>query len=100
MPNAKRKPDRRINRTATDLSRPLVVDNLDEEMATYRDRRHALLKEHEGKFVLIKGSNVLGVFSDRSAALREGYSRLGIVPFLVRQVAASDPVVYLPNVVP
>jgi hypothetical protein len=32
--------------------------------------------------------------------LKEGYRRFGIVPFLVRQIAASEPVVYLPNVVP
>ena len=50
--------------------------------------------------VLIKGSDVGGVFRDRSEALREGYQRLGVVPFLVRQIVASEPVVYLPNVVP
>jgi hypothetical protein len=73
---------------------------LAEERATYRDHRSELVREHEGQFVLIKGHNVVGVFSDRSAALREGYRRFGVVPFLVRQVAASEPVVYLPNVVP
>jgi hypothetical protein len=73
---------------------------LAEERATYRDRLPELMREHEGQFVLIKGQNVVGVFCDRSAALREGYRRFGIVPFLVRQVTASEPVVYLPNVVP
>jgi hypothetical protein len=73
---------------------------LAEERASYRDRLPELVRKHEGRFVLIKGQNVIGVFSDRSTALQEGYSRFGVVPFLVRQVAASEPVVYLPNVVP
>ena len=46
------------------------------------------------------GWNSDRTFFDRSAALREGYRRFGIVPLLVRQIVASDPVVYLPNVVP
>jgi len=50
---------------------------------------------------LIKGAEILGTFPDRSSALREGYSRFGVVaPFLVRQIADPEPVVYLPNVVP
>jgi hypothetical protein len=77
-----------------------ALAELAEERATYRDRLPELVREHEGRFVLIKGQNLVGVFSDRSAALQEGYRRFGIVPFLVRQVAASEPVVYLPNVVP
>ena len=44
--------------------------------------------------------DVGAVFRDRSEALREGYRRFGVVPFLVRQIAASEPVVYLPNVAP
>jgi hypothetical protein len=47
-----------------------------------------------------KGADILGTFPDRSAALREGYRRLGIVPFLVRQIADPEPVVDLANVVP
>ncbi len=73
---------------------------LAEEMAAYHDRLPALLREHEGEFVLIKGTDVIGVFHDRSQALREGYRRFGVIPFLVRQITASEPVVYLPNVVP
>ena len=73
---------------------------LAQEMATYRDHLPELLRRQEGQYVLIKGSDVGGVFRDRSEALREGYQRFGVVPFLVRQIVASEPVVYLPNVVP
>jgi hypothetical protein len=73
---------------------------LAQEIATYRNRLPELLLRQEGQYVLIKGSDVAGVFRDRSEALREGYQRFGVVPFLVRQIVASEPVVYLPNVVP
>ncbi|WP_422931851.1 hypothetical protein [Singulisphaera sp. PoT] len=77
-----------------------ALASLADEMAAYRVHQAELAGEHEGEFVLIKARDVIGVFGDRSAALREGYRRFGVVPFLVRQIAAKDPVVYLPNVTP
>ena len=115
MPKAKGYRQTETKPLAVDPGRPLALDALlgeqkgeaedalaalAEERATFIDRLPELVKRHEGQFVLIKGQNVVGVFSDRSAALQEGYRRFGIVPFLVRQVAASEPVVYLPKVVP
>ena len=82
----------------TELDDSLAV--LAEEMAAYLDQLPNLLREHEGRYVLIRGTEVIGVFADRSQALREGYQRFGVVPFLVRQITASQPVVSLPNVVP
>jgi hypothetical protein len=73
---------------------------LAEEMATYRDHLPGLLQGQQGQYGLIKGTDVVGVFHDRSEALREGYQRFGVVPFLVRRIVACEPVVYLPNVVP
>ncbi len=77
---------------------PLVA--LAQEIATYFDYLPQLMRERPGQFVLIKGAEVLGTFPDRSVALRAGYLRFGIVPFLVRQITDLEPVVYLPNVVP
>jgi hypothetical protein len=104
MPEAKGYGENEIKPLAVDPSSNGEADDaltaLAEERATYRDRLPELLAKHEGRFVLIKGPSVVGIFSNRSAALQEGYRRFGIVPFLVRQIAASEPVVYLPNVVP
>ena len=50
--------------------------------------------------IVSKDSDVAGGFPGRSEAMREGYRRFGIIPFLGRQIAASEPSVYLPNVVP
>lgn len=73
---------------------------LAEEMATYRAHLPGLLQGQQSQYVLIKGTDVVAVFNDRSEALREGHQRFGVVPFLVRQIVACEPVVYLPNVVP
>ena len=83
-----------------DRSPEVALAAIAEEIAAYRNHLPQLLREQAGRFVLIKGADILGTFSDRSAALREGYARFGVVPFLVRQIADPEPVVYLPNVVP
>ena len=44
-------------------------------------------EEHVGKFVLIRGSEVVGFFATNEKAQTEGYKRLGIAPFFVKQVS-------------
>ncbi len=74
------------------------VAEIAQEIATYRSRLPELLA-HEGQFVLIKGDQVIGFFEDDSEAIREGRRRFGLVPILVKQIMAIEPVVYIPNVV-
>jgi hypothetical protein len=60
--------------------------SLEQELATY----HAKLpewKEHEGKFVLIKGERLVDIFSAYEDALKAGYKEFGLEPFMVRQIA-------------
>jgi hypothetical protein len=83
-----------------DRSPERALASMAEEITTYRNHLPQLLREQAGRFVLIKGAEILGTFPDRSTALREGYRRFGVVPFLVRQIVDPEPVVYLPNVVP
>jgi hypothetical protein len=84
-----------------DRSAEVALAAIAEEITTYRNHLPHLVREQAGRFVLIKGADILGIFPDRSAALREGYRRFGAVaPFLVRQIADPEPVVYLSNVVP
>jgi len=59
---------------------------LDAELKTYEDHRDELLGTAEGKFILIHGAEVVGVFDAESDAIREGYERFGNVPFLVKRV--------------
>ena len=69
-----------------------------QEVATYEARLPELLA-HEGRFVLIKGDQVVGFFDSFDAAYREGRRRFGLVPLLVKQITAVERVVYLPHVV-
>jgi hypothetical protein len=68
---------------------------LERELHTYDRERPALLA-HEGKFVLIRGDDVSGVFDGYTDALRAGYERFGFDQFLVRQIRAVDPVEFIP----
>jgi hypothetical protein len=63
---------------------------LEKEWETYEQQRARLLEAHEGKFVVIHDSEVLGIYETRSEARRAGYQRFGRVPFLVQEIAAAE----------
>jgi hypothetical protein len=50
------------------------------------------LKDQAGKFVLIRGDDVVGTFSSYEDALREGYAKFKLEPFLVRQIQIIEKV--------
>jgi hypothetical protein len=64
---------------------------LEKELATYQAKL-AELKRHEGKYVLIQGDQVVDTFTSYEDALKEGYKRFGLTPFLVKQILAIEPV--------
>jgi hypothetical protein len=84
---AKTRSDRR-SRTAS----------LNREQAVYEADLPRWVQEHEGAHVLIKGDEVVGFYETRDEALATGYARFGVVPLFVKQVAPSEPVHHIPNV--
>jgi hypothetical protein len=64
---------------------------LEKEIATY-DANLDTLKADEGKFVLIKGDAIINIFSSYEDAIKEGYQKFSLEPFLVRQIRAMQPV--------
>ena len=66
---------------------------LEKELETYRSKLPEW-KQYEGKFVLIKGDNVVDFFTAYDDAIRAGYKEFGLEPFMVKQVASSEPVHY------
>jgi hypothetical protein len=60
------------------------------ELATFAEHRDELLGRAKGKFVLIKGSDVVDVFEDRMDAVVRGYREFGNHPFLVKKVAEFE----------
>ena len=61
------------------------------ELQTYEAKLPGLTPE-AGKFVLIKGTNVVDVFGDYEDALKAGYERFGLEPFLVKKIEAVETV--------
>lgn len=66
------------------------VPELDAELRYFNARRTELLHDAPGKFALVKGERLLGVFDSETAAIRQGYETLGNVPFLVKKVTETD----------
>jgi hypothetical protein len=67
---------------------------LEQELETYK-KKLPELKVHEGKFVLIKGDQVVDVFGTYEDAIKEGYSKFKLEPFLVKQIHAIEQVQFV-----
>ena len=55
--------------------------------------------EYEGKFVLIRGDNVAGFYTSYEDALKEGYEKFKLEPFLVKQINAIEQVHFVSRLV-
>jgi hypothetical protein len=62
---------------------------LQREMATYNKVLPSLL-DREGKFALVVGDDLVGVFESYEDALKAGYAKAGITPFLVKRIAGTE----------
>jgi hypothetical protein len=67
---------------------------LEQELQTYQKLLHSELATEEGRFALIAGDDLLGVFDSYNDALTAGYKERGLEPFLVKQVASVETVAY------
>ena len=59
------------------------------ELATYRER-FPELQAHEGKFVLIHDAEIGGIFETYADALKIGYEKYKLEPFLVKKISATE----------
>jgi hypothetical protein len=73
-------------------------DSLLDEMITYRDNLEELLRD-EGKFVLIKGREIIGIYAEEKEALREVVARFGAQAVLIKQIAAKEPMISMGGVI-
>lgn len=63
---------------------------LEREQETYEREREYLLAEHRGEFVLIHDGKVIDFFRSEGDAVDAGYRRLGLVPFLVKEIVEVE----------
>lgn len=61
------------------------------ELITYRDRLDELL-QHEGRYVVIKGQEIAGIYADCRSAVEAAIAAYGPGPFLVKQVVEKEPI--------
>jgi hypothetical protein len=77
----------------TQLQRDTRNGPLSTEWNTYLDELPRLLAEgHEGKFVLIKGNQVIGLFETWDDARREGQDRFFMQAMFIHQIRTEEPV--------
>lgn len=65
---------------------------LEQELAHFDRIKADLLKNHLGKFALIKGDQFFGAFDNPSNAYDEGVSRFGRDLFLVKRISEQEEV--------
>ena len=71
---------------------------LEYESQVYRTNLMAMLgvnEINEGKYVVIKGDEVLVDFPDYETALAAAYERFGPIPFLVRKLERNQTAMFL-----
>lgn len=67
---------------------------LEKELETYK-KKLAELTAFEGKFVLIHGYEIVDTFSSYEDAIKEGYARFKLEPFLVKQISSIEQVQFI-----
>ena len=63
------------------------------ETAAYERLLSTLLPD-EGKYVLIIGDDKIDVFTAYEDALKAGYQRAGLTPFLVKKISGNESAMY------
>lgn len=59
---------------------------LEKELKCFNDNLPKLLSTARNKYVLVHGDEIVETFESKEDAIKAGYERVGIVPFLVKQV--------------
>ena len=64
---------------------------LEKEIETY-NRELAKLADQEGKFVVIQGDSILGIYVSYEDALKIAYDKCGLKSFLVKKIQSVEQV--------
>ncbi len=72
------------------------MDPLETELEYFNAHRTEWLQHYEGKVVLVKDTELRGVFDSENQAYEEGVKTFGNVPFLIKRVLREDLVEAIP----
>jgi hypothetical protein len=70
---------------------------LETEIARYNELLPELLASSEGKFAVIKGRELIGVFDDIDEGYRAALDKYGVTSFLLRPIRPVQPTLDLRN---
>ncbi|HKR63178.1 MAG TPA: hypothetical protein VJZ00_05545 [Thermoanaerobaculia bacterium] len=63
---------------------------LHQELKFFEQERLELLARAPGKYALIKGTELIGIFDSELEAVRAGYRQIGNEAFLVKHIVEAD----------
>jgi hypothetical protein len=63
---------------------------LEPERDTFNSRFQELNAHNHGRFVLIQGTEISGIFDTYKDAIEAGYERFGLNSFLVKKIAPEN----------
>ena len=69
---------------------------LETELGKYKAIKGELLQHHEGKYALIVGEELLGVFDHGQEAYDTAVRQRGNVPMLIKKILKDEPVESIP----
>ncbi len=69
------------------------MNTLSDEIAAYKTMQRELELEHTGKWVIIFGGDLIGVYESFESAAADAVKQFGSGPYLIREVGVS-PVSY------
>lgn len=64
------------------------------ELSAFETALPRLLPQHEGQYVVMRGTDILHWAPSYSVALEWGYKHFGLDPFFVKQVSAAHSAVH------
>ena len=74
----------------------MSIAELSQEIEFFEANRQQLLAQHLGKFVLIKGQELIGVFDTDAKAYEEAVRLFGDEAFLIHEIQAEETAQDLP----
>lgn len=70
-----------------------MPETLQKELEAYKKILPSIV-DRVGHYALIKGDDLVEIFASYEDALKEGYKRFGIDPFLVKQIEVTQSIHY------
>ena len=74
----------------------MSMKTLEQELEFFEENNESWRERYLGRFVLVKGRDLVATFDTAEEALTHAASQFGTEPFLVRRVESDDQPIYIP----